>query len=34
MRFSSEFTTDILTDCLLFNSKFSEKNQQDFVSLF
>uniref|UniRef100_A0A1I7WJ57 Uncharacterized protein n=1 Tax=Heterorhabditis bacteriophora TaxID=37862 RepID=A0A1I7WJ57_HETBA len=30
MRFSSDFTTDILCDCLQFNSKFAEKNNDLF----
>ena len=32
MRFSSDFTVDILTDCLQYSSKFADKNQDLFVS--
>ncbi|KAJ1346448.1 hypothetical protein KIN20_001228, partial [Parelaphostrongylus tenuis] len=28
MRFSSDYTSNILTDCLLFNSKFAERNAE------
>ncbi|PAV78254.1 hypothetical protein WR25_17655 isoform D [Diploscapter pachys] len=30
MRFSSDFTVDILTDCLQYSSKFADKNQDLF----
>lgn len=31
MRFSSDYTSNILTDCLLFNSKFADRNVKFFA---
>ncbi|KAK6044484.1 hypothetical protein COOONC_18011 [Cooperia oncophora] len=34
MRFSSDYTAQILTDCLQFNSKFSERSMEPIVSCY